>query len=83
MPIFFAIFPLPDVIPNYIGILALYSSGMGRRDIAEQIKELYDVEISPDLVSKISEKIMPEVTRLAEPSPGNGVSIRLHGRHPL
>ena len=42
-------------------ILALYSCGMSQRDIAEQIKELYDVEISPELVTKISEKIMPEV----------------------
>lgn len=43
-------------------ILSLYSCGMSQRDIAEQIKNLYDVEISPELVSKISEKIMPEVT---------------------
>ena len=43
-------------------ILALYSCGMSQRDIAEQIKELYDVEISPDLVTKITEKIMLEVT---------------------
>lgn len=42
-------------------ILALYSCGMSQRDIAEQIKNLYDVEISPELVSKISEKIMPEI----------------------
>jgi transposase-like protein len=43
-------------------ILALYACGMSQRDISEQIKNLYDVEISPELVSKISEKIMPEVT---------------------
>ena len=43
-------------------ILSLYACGMSQRDIAEQIKSLYDVEISPELVSKISEKIMPEVT---------------------
>ncbi len=43
-------------------ILSLYSCGMSQRDIAEQIKNLYDVEISPELVSKISEKIMPDVT---------------------
>ena len=43
-------------------IIGLYASGMSQRDIAEQIKELYDVEISPDLVTKITEKIMPEVT---------------------
>lgn len=42
-------------------ILFLYACGMSQRDIAEQIKSLYDVEISPELVSKISEKIMPEV----------------------
>ena len=39
-------------------IITKYDS---QRDIAEQIKSLYDVEISPELVSKISEKIMPEV----------------------
>ncbi len=43
-------------------ILSLYACGMSQRDIAEQIKNLYDVEISPELISKISEKIMPEVT---------------------
>lgn len=43
-------------------ILSLYACGMSQRDISEQIKELYDVEISPELVTKISEKIMPEVT---------------------
>ena len=32
-------------------ILELYSCGMSQRDIAEQIKELYDVEISPELVT--------------------------------
>ena len=29
-------------------ILSLYSCGMSQRDISEQIKELYDVEISPE-----------------------------------
>lgn len=42
-------------------ILGLYACGMSQRDISEQIKNLYDVDISPELVSKISEKIMPEV----------------------
>ena len=43
-------------------ILALCACGMSRRDIAEQIRELYDVGISPELATKITEKIMPEVT---------------------
>ena len=34
---------------------------MSQRDITAQIKGFYNVEISPELVSKISEKIMPEV----------------------
>ncbi len=42
-------------------ILSLYACGMSQRDIAEQIKSLYDLEISPELVSKISAKSMPEV----------------------
>ena len=43
-------------------ILALYSCGMSQRDIADQIKNLYDVDISDGLVSKIVEKITPEIT---------------------
>ncbi len=42
-------------------ILALYACGMSQRDISEQIKNLYDVEISDGLVSKIVEKVTPEV----------------------
>ena len=42
--------------------MSQYVCGMSQQDIAEQMKELYDVDISPELVSKISEKIMPEVT---------------------
>src|SRR5574344_1704280 len=42
-------------------ILSLYACGMSQRDIAEQIKNLYDVEISPELVSKISERVLPDV----------------------
>ncbi len=42
-------------------ILGLYACGMSQKDISEQIKNLYDIDISPELVSKISEKIMPEV----------------------
>ena len=44
-------------------ILALYSCGMSQRDISEQIKNLYDVEISDGLVSKIVEKITPKLQR--------------------
>lgn len=42
-------------------ILSLYAHGMSTRDIQEQIKDLYNIDISSELVSKISEKIMPQV----------------------
>ena len=42
-------------------ILSLYACGMSQGDISEQIRELYDVDISPELVTKVSKKIMPEV----------------------
>jgi len=37
-------------------IIGLDACGVSQRDIAEQVKALYDVDISPELVSKISEK---------------------------
>ena len=42
-------------------IISLYAAGMTTRDISEQVKTLYDIEISPELVSKITEKVMPQV----------------------
>ena len=43
-------------------IIGLYACGMTQKDISEQIKNLYDVEISDGLVSKIVDKITPDVT---------------------
>lgn len=34
---------------------------MSQRNSSEQIENLYDVDISPELVSKISDKIMPQL----------------------
>lgn len=43
-------------------IVSLYSTGMTTRDITEQIKSLYDVEISAETVSNITNRILPLVT---------------------
>lgn len=43
-------------------VMALYAAGMTTRDIAEQVKNLYDVEISADMVSNITNRIVPVVT---------------------
>lgn len=43
-------------------VIALYAAGMTTRDIAEQVKNLYDVEISAEMVSNITNRIIPVVT---------------------
>lgn len=57
---------LPKYQRNVTGIedkvMALYAAGMTTRDIAEQIKNLYDVEISADMVSNITNRILPVVS---------------------
>lgn len=60
---------VPKIVPKYKRdisgieekVISLYSRGMSTRDIHEQIKELYGVEISAEMVSKITERIVPEI----------------------
>ncbi|MBU3145637.1 IS256 family transposase [Clostridium sp. CF012] len=60
----------PKILPKYQRnitgiedkIMALYAAGMTTRDITEQVKNLYDVEISAEMVSNITNRIMPAVT---------------------
>lgn len=42
-------------------ILALYARGNSTRDINCYLKEIYGVDVSADLVSRITDKIMPDV----------------------
>lgn len=43
-------------------VLSLYTAGLSTRDIHDQIKELYDVEISAEMVSKITDRVLPLVS---------------------
>ena len=43
-------------------VTALYASGMTTRDISEQIKNLYDVDLSAEMVSNITNRLVPIVT---------------------
>lgn len=47
-------------------ILSLYSIGMSTRDIEEQIKELYGIEISPSFVSKVSSNLKETIDEWQE-----------------
>jgi transposase-like protein len=42
-------------------IISMYARGMSLRDIEKQVKEMYDVEMSDSLLSRIIDKIMPEI----------------------
>jgi transposase-like protein len=42
-------------------IISMYARGMSLRDIEKQVKEMYDVEMSDSLLSRIIDKITPEI----------------------
>ncbi len=42
-------------------IIALYARGMSTRDIQAHVRELYGLEISPDLVSAVTDAVLDEV----------------------
>jgi len=43
-------------------ILALYAKGMTTRDIVATFKEMYGADVSPTLISKVTEAVMEKVT---------------------
>lgn len=43
-------------------IIALYARGMSTRDIQAHVRELYGIEVSPDLVSAVTDQVIEEVT---------------------
>ena len=50
---------------RYFGIeekvISLYARGMSTRDIHDQLQDLYGIELSAEMVSKITDKILPQV----------------------
>ena len=59
----------PKIVPKHTRdisgieeqIISLYARGMSTRDIHEQLNELYGIEVSAEMVSKITDRILPEV----------------------
>ncbi len=43
-------------------ILSLYAKGMSTRDITDTFKELYDADVSPSVISKVTDAVMGRVT---------------------
>jgi len=42
-------------------IISMYARGMSQRDIEKTVKEMYGIEVSDSLISKITNKILPEL----------------------
>jgi putative transposase len=48
-------------------IISLYSRGLTQREIQGHLEEIYGVEISPSLISTVTDAVLDEV-RVAEPA---------------
>ncbi len=42
-------------------IISLYGKGMSLRDIGSYIRDMYDVEVSPTVLSNITDRVIPQV----------------------
>ena len=59
----------PQIIPKHKRdisgieekIIGLYARGMSTRDIHNEINEIYGIEVSAEMVSKITDKILPQI----------------------
>ena len=59
----------PKLIPKYQRdisgieeqVISLYARGMSTRDIHDQLKDLYGIELSAEMVSRITDNILPQV----------------------
>lgn len=43
-------------------IIAMYAKGMSTRDIEDHMRDIYGIEVSSSMVSKITDKILPMIT---------------------
>ena len=58
-----------DLVPKYSRtvngfdekVIAMYALGLSDKDIQEQIKDIFGCNLSPDMISDITDKIIPEI----------------------
>ena len=59
----------PKLIPKYQRdisgieekVFSLYARGMSTRDIHDQLQDLYGIELSAEMISKITDRVLPEI----------------------
>ena len=62
---------VPKLIPKYLcditgieeKVISLYAKGMSTRNIHDQLQDLYGIELSAEMVSKITDKFLPQVKK--------------------
>lgn len=60
-------------------LIRLFAPGMSYRDISREIEDLYAFSISTATISAVTDKVIPELKQWH----GEGLSLRLAGRHSL
>jgi hypothetical protein len=61
-------------------IIALYARGMTTRDIRAHLREMYDVEVSPDLISRVTDGVLDELAEWQSRPPDAVYPGDLHRR---
>ena len=59
----------PKIVPKYQRdisgieekVISLYARGMSTRDIHDQLQDIYGIELSAEMVSKITDRILPDI----------------------
>lgn len=59
----------PKIVPKYQRdisgieekVISLYARGMSTRDIYDQLQDVYGIELSAEMVSKITDRIIPDI----------------------
>lgn len=59
----------PKIVPKGVtrlkgfneNVVALYAGGMSTRDIRKTLKRFYDVDVSPDLISRVTDGVLEEL----------------------
>src|SRR6266699_3639159 len=62
-------------------IISMYARGMSTREIQGHLEEIYGIEVSPTLISNVTEAILEEVKAWQSRPAGGVVSDRVSGRH--
>ena len=60
-------------------VISLYAKGMSVSDIEEEMREIYEIELSTSAISIITNKVNQGCSGITEPPFGSGLSHRLDG----